>query len=62
LVGTAETPQQTVPGRLELVDLALNLPPIMLPKMGRYEFQLYANEVYVGRAVLTVVSRKEEDR
>jgi hypothetical protein len=49
----AET-AQSVPDRLALVDLALNLPPLVLPKFGQYELQLYANDVYLARAVLTV--------
>ena len=38
--------------RLAILDLALNLPPMPFPGPGRYEFQLFADSVYIGRATL----------
>ena len=40
--------------RLQPVDIALNLPPTTFPQFGRYEFQLFANEIFLGRATLNV--------
>jgi hypothetical protein len=41
--------------RLEPLNLALNLPPVQFPEFGRYEFQLFANDVYIGRAVINAL-------
>jgi hypothetical protein len=40
--------------RLAILEMALNLPPFQFPAPGRYEFQLFADDVYIGRAVLNV--------
>lgn len=42
---------QAITDRLANVDLALNVPAVF-PKFGKYEFQLFANDMYIGRAVL----------
>ena len=54
LVFGLETPMSEWSDPLQIVELALNLPPILFPKFGRYEVQLFANEIYIGRAVVTV--------
>ena len=50
---------QTVPvvqkDRLGIVDLALNMPPMPFPDFGRYEFQLFCNDIYIGRALISAV-------
>lgn len=38
--------------RLGFCDLAMRLPPLPLERAGRYEFQLYANDVYIGRTTV----------
>jgi len=48
---------QAMTDRLANVDLALNL-PVVFPAFGMYEFQLFANDMYLGRAVLNC--RKQE--
>ena len=55
LIGAVETQELTVADRLEFVDLALNLPPVPFPTFGRYEFQLFIEGVYLGRATLKLV-------
>ena len=35
-------------------ELAANFRGLVVPDFGSYEFQLYANEVYLGRAVFTL--------
>lgn len=47
------------PDRLGFLDLTLPLPPLFpVPKPGRYEFQLYAEEVYIGRTTIQAEERK----
>ena len=38
----------------ENFDFALPLPPITFPLEGSYEFQLFADNIFIGRAVVTV--------
>lgn len=40
--------------RLGFLDLVITLPALPVPELGRYEFQLYANEVYIGRITVSV--------
>ena len=58
VVGGLETETAVASDRLGILNLALNLPPLPFPKFGRYEFQLFANEVFIGRAVLTAVKQE----
>lgn len=53
-VGELRTPPIKQPDRLAFLELALNLPPVPFPQPGQYEFQLYANEDYIGRSVIKV--------
>lgn len=41
--------------RLATLDLAFNLPNVPLVGPGRYEFQLFSNDIYIGRAMLNVL-------
>ncbi len=41
-----------VTDRLLVTDIALNLPPTTFPEYGKYEFQLFFNGSYLGRATL----------
>jgi hypothetical protein len=40
--------------RLHKIDLALNLPSVQFPAFGAYEIQLFANDIFLGRASLNV--------
>lgn len=40
--------------RLGAFEVALPFPPIPLEKSGRYEIQLFANEVFIGRTPMDV--------
>ncbi len=51
--------EQTITDRLANLDLALNL-PVVFPKFGKYEFQFFANEIYIGRAVLNVSKQEAQ--
>jgi hypothetical protein len=41
-----------IPDRLGFADLVLRM-PMVTPAAGQYEFRLFANDSYVGRAVFT---------
>lgn len=41
--------------RLTSVDAILSFPPLPIPKAGRYEFQVWANNAYLGGAFLDAV-------
>ncbi|MGP8246807.1 MAG: DUF6941 family protein [Bryobacteraceae bacterium] len=55
LVGQMEFPQIHLTDRLAVVDVAINVPAVVFPKPGHYEFQVYANDQYIGRAKMEVV-------
>jgi hypothetical protein len=42
---------------LGILEIALNLPSVPFTTPGRYEFQLYTEDIYVGRAVLNVATQ-----
>jgi hypothetical protein len=44
--------EQPISDRLANLDITLNLAPTVFPTFGKYEFQLFSNNVYIGRAVL----------
>jgi hypothetical protein len=58
-VGRAISPNAEVPSRLQNIDLVLRL-PIPFEELGTYEFQLYANDVWIGRTKLSVVMAGED--
>ena len=45
---------QTIQERLSVGDLILQVPPLQFDKLGGYEFQLFANDIYIGRTTVTV--------
>ena len=55
----AETEEKAVKDRLAFADLAVAIPPFGIDQAGRYEVQLFANEVYIGRVTTEVVPLKE---
>ncbi len=48
-----------VTDRLGFVELALSVPPVSFPSFGRYELQLYGNEVYLGHVTIDVIQPTE---
>ena len=54
LVARLTTPPMLTDNRLGFVELAFNLPPVPFPAYGRYEFQLYGNDVYLAHSTLDV--------
>jgi hypothetical protein len=55
VVGRLETGPVLAQDRLQSLNLALNSPPVPFPKFGRYEFRLFANDVYIGAAVINAL-------
>ena len=43
--------------RLLTTDLYISFPPLPIPREGRYEFQIWANAVFLGTAFLDATSR-----
>jgi len=44
--------ETTFSSRLIAADFIIQLPPVQFPAEGRYEFQIWANDVYIGRTFL----------
>ena len=53
-----ETSRIQIESRLGVMELGLNLPPVTFPVAGRYEFQLYGNDVYLGHVTVDVAGEK----
>ncbi len=53
VVAEANVPlAQPITNRLATLDIALTFRTLVFPTFGKYEFQLFANNMYLGRAVL----------
>ena len=53
VVASVDIPvEQPITDRLANLDIALNLPPTVFPRFGKYEFQLFSNDMCIGRAAL----------
>lgn len=58
LLMRAETSPIQIESRLGVAEIGLNLPPVTFPVAGRYEFQLYGNDVYLGHVTVDVAGDK----
>ncbi len=54
IIGGGSTEVVTAQDRLGFVDLVVRLPVMPFENYGKYEFQLHANDIYIGRTTLTV--------
>ena len=45
--------------RLESADFHIEFPPLPIPAAGRYEFQIWANDIYLGGTFLDAVPRTQ---
>jgi len=45
---------------MENFDFAIPIPPITLPFEGSYEFQMFSDGLFIGRAVMTLVQLTKE--
>jgi hypothetical protein len=43
--------------RLSSSDALMDFPPLLMPEPGRYEFQIFANEVFLGSAFIDAAVR-----
>ncbi len=48
--------------RSKSLDLHIAFPPLTIPAEGRYEFQVWANSMYLGSACLDAVQLKQPPR
>jgi hypothetical protein len=53
-LGGVQVGEATAPDRLRFVDLVMQMPPGLPLTYGTYEFQLFANDVFIGRAIMLV--------
>jgi hypothetical protein len=60
LLGHAEIPAVSLPDRLKTHELVMEFPPIKIPEAGDYEFRLWANNRYIGRARFTAIEISKE--
>lgn len=44
--------------RLKSSTLIMDFPPLAIPEEGRYEFQIWANDIYLGSTVIDAIPRK----
>ncbi len=59
-LGSVTTNEVIAPNRLAFVELIMVVAGIGFEKYGKYEFQLYANDVYVGRTTLIVTKPPQQ--
>ncbi len=58
-IGRVQTEPLHVTDRLGLVELAFSIPSIPFPFFGRYELQLYGNDVYLGHVTIDLIRPAE---
>jgi hypothetical protein len=44
--------------KLASIDMVIHFPPLPFPEEGRYEFQIWANDMFLGSTFIDAVSRK----
>jgi hypothetical protein len=54
-VASVVFPPFTSHGRLETTEIVVHVPKIDFPRFGKYEFQLYCDDVFIGHTSLDVV-------
>jgi hypothetical protein len=47
------------PDKRASLDLLIKFPPLLIPKEGRYEFQLWANSVFLGTTSIDAVQQSQ---
>jgi hypothetical protein len=58
LVMQGETSEGEIKSRLDVTEVGMTFPPVPFPTPGRYEFQLYGNDVYLGHATVHVAGKE----
>ena len=54
----AEAPAEFA-SRLRSLDFVISTPPLPIPSEGRYEFQVFANDVYLGGTFIDAVAQPQ---
>lgn len=44
--------------RLASIDMVIHFPPLPFPKPGRYEFQIWANNIFLGSTFIDAILRR----
>ena len=57
VIGKASLSPITIQSRLEIHDLGVNLPSLVFPGPGRYEFRLYANGHFITQKDFNVMAQ-----
>jgi len=58
VIGKASLSPITIQNRLEIHDLGVNLPSLVFPGPGRYEFRLYGNGHFITHKDFNVIEQK----
>src|SRR5712671_3475067 len=53
-IGRIDTHPTQIKSRLESTDIVLKIPPMAIEELGVYEFQLFANNIWIGRTMMNV--------
>ncbi len=53
-----EAPAES-PSRLGSLDFVISTPPLLIPSEGRYEFQVFANDIYLGGTFIDAVAQPQ---
>jgi hypothetical protein len=59
LVGKASLSPITIKSRLEINDFGLNIPSLVFPGPGRYEFRLYADGQFINQKDFLVIQQQQ---
>lgn len=54
----AEAPAESA-SRLGSLDFVISTPPLPIPSEGRYEFQVFANDIYLGGTFIDAVAQPQ---
>lgn len=49
-----------IKSRLQSADLIVSFPPLPIPREGRYEFQIWANRVFLGGTFIDALPRRTQ--
>ena len=55
----AEAPAEST-SRLGSLDFVISTPPLPIPSEGRYEFQVFANDIYLGGTFVDAVTQPQQ--
>ncbi len=62
IVGKATLSPFTIKDRLEIHDFGINIPSLVFPGPGRYEFRLYANGFFITHKDFNVIQQEPPEK